>query len=412
MEVSSKRCMTKVLHDVSTWEGEPDTPLDSISIWLTTVIENVVDQTFCNTVIVNDVRGSDAGICILPVVFERSIQTELDQQNSEGKYGLVSDAAQEGLETVWEIRFRKTINSVFEGIRSLYRVSALLRRPRNSSQYLRSSTSTAISPDALRVTLDYAHVSQKVRQWRHLTMQSRLGADEGHAVTEEDIQFKKDNEQQEIADIAFFCQRLAWANLCRREQFKYWIDHPDVPESQTTASDVGKAIQQKDRIMSAISASLSTVAKSAREDNPEVGQSRTEAESAVGQPSTAQVPDVPKFDAKERDLGVVLPHKAYREVLRGKQKEPQNVKEGEHQAFLLEQQQSTGKEIEEERTRFVMQESSPSSISQIGGLSGRSSLSSVPQRDYILDLANPERAASGGNDSERVQKHPATFQCT
>ncbi|KAG9638298.1 hypothetical protein KCU64_g13857, partial [Aureobasidium melanogenum] len=205
-----------------------------------------------------------------------------------------SDAVQEGLETFWEIRFRKTIKSVFEGIRSLYRVSTLLRRPQNSSQYLRSSTSTAISPDALRVTLDYAHVLQKIRQWRHLTMRSRLGGDEGHVVTEEEIQLKKENEQQEIADIAFFCQRLAWANFCRREQFDYCIDHPDIPESQKTASDVGKAIQLKDRIMSAIPASLSTVAKSALEDNTEVGQSRTKAKSAVGQPNTTRVPDVPK----------------------------------------------------------------------------------------------------------------------
>ncbi|KAI5200926.1 hypothetical protein E4T39_05499 [Aureobasidium subglaciale] len=55
---------------------------------------------------------------------------------------------------------------------------------------------------------------------------------------------------------------------------------------------------------------------------------------------------------------------------------------------------------------------SPSSISSTSGLSRRSSTSSVPQRDYILDLANPERAASGGNDPKRTQKHPATFQCT
>ncbi|KAG9691034.1 hypothetical protein KCU95_g8069, partial [Aureobasidium melanogenum] len=156
-----------------------------------------------------------------------------------------SDAVQEGLETFWEIRFRKTIKSVFEGIRSLYRVSTLLRRPQNSSQYLRSSTSTAISPDALRVTLDYAHVLQKIRQWRHLTMRSRLGGDEGHVVTEEEIQLKKENEQQEIADIAFFCQRLAWANFCRREQFDYCIDHPDIPESQKTASDVASQRERK-----------------------------------------------------------------------------------------------------------------------------------------------------------------------
>ncbi|KAH0350104.1 hypothetical protein KCU81_g2585, partial [Aureobasidium melanogenum] len=55
---------------------------------------------------------------------------------------------------------------------------------------------------------------------------------------------------------------------------------------------------------------------------------------------------------------------------------------------------------------------SPSSISSTSGLSRRSSTSSVPQRHYILDLANPERAASGGNDPKRTQKHPATFQCT
>ena len=40
----------------------------------------------------------------------------------------------------------------------------------------------------------------------------------------------------------------------------------------------------------------------------------------------------------------------------------------------------------------------------------RSSSLASDQRDYILDLANPERAPSNDN-SERVQKHPATFQC-
>ncbi|KAI4105335.1 MAG: hypothetical protein L6R37_002785 [Teloschistes peruensis] len=44
--------------------------------------------------------------------------------------------------------------------------------------------------------------------------------------------------------------------------------------------------------------------------------------------------------------------------------------------------------------------------------SRRSSTSSIPNRDYILELADPSRpSATGGND-KRVQKHPATFQCT
>ena len=41
--------------------------------------------------------------------------------------------------------------------------------------------------------------------------------------------------------------------------------------------------------------------------------------------------------------------------------------------------------------------------------SRRSSTSSIPNRDYILELADPSRPPV---DKGRVQKHPATFQCT
>lgn len=45
--------------------------------------------------------------------------------------------------------------------------------------------------------------------------------------------------------------------------------------------------------------------------------------------------------------------------------------------------------------------------------SRRSSTSSVPHRDYILDLADPSRPApADGSNPKRTQKHPATFQCT
>ncbi|EZF77862.1 hypothetical protein H105_01140 [Trichophyton soudanense CBS 452.61] len=42
----------------------------------------------------------------------------------------------------------------------------------------------------------------------------------------------------------------------------------------------------------------------------------------------------------------------------------------------------------------------------------RQSTSSLDSRSYILDLANPQRPGSNTQDSKRVQKHPATFQCT
>jgi len=44
-------------------------------------------------------------------------------------------------------------------------------------------------------------------------------------------------------------------------------------------------------------------------------------------------------------------------------------------------------------------------------MSRRSSTSSVPNRDYILELAHPNRPGATAGDSRRVQKHPATFQC-
>ncbi|KAH5069805.1 hypothetical protein HBH95_185230 [Parastagonospora nodorum] len=45
--------------------------------------------------------------------------------------------------------------------------------------------------------------------------------------------------------------------------------------------------------------------------------------------------------------------------------------------------------------------------------SRRSSTSSVPNRDYILDLADPSRPApADGSNPKRTQKHPATFQCS
>lgn len=57
---------------------------------------------------------------------------------------------------------------------------------------------------------------------------------------------------------------------------------------------------------------------------------------------------------------------------------------------------------------------SPSPARGRNGSLGRArSSSNASDRDYLLDLANPERSPStGGEKSGRVQKHPATFQCS
>ncbi|KAJ5157464.1 C2H2 finger domain transcription factor crzA [Penicillium canariense] len=57
--------------------------------------------------------------------------------------------------------------------------------------------------------------------------------------------------------------------------------------------------------------------------------------------------------------------------------------------------------------------SSPSSREASPSRSNRRlSTSSIESRNYILDLADPGRPGAAPGDSKRVQKHPATFQCT
>lgn len=56
--------------------------------------------------------------------------------------------------------------------------------------------------------------------------------------------------------------------------------------------------------------------------------------------------------------------------------------------------------------------SSSRDVSPSSKSSRRSSTSSIPNRDYILELADRSRPSASGDNRQRVQKHPATFQCT
>ena len=221
-----------------------------------------------------------------------------------------SDTAQESPQTAWEVTLRKTISMIFEAIRSLYRISILLRRPRDSSKYLEPSNSTILSHDALKVTMDYAQIVERIRQWRHSTLRSKVGGDGEHVVTEEDIQLRKKADHQEVADIAFLCQRLTWANLFRRKQFDYWIDYPDVPESQEQPLNTdAEPDQLKGQTSSALHASCSTVAKSALgEDNKGEQRHTVYAKSAIGRSNSARVPDVPRSSKTDTNFECLFCH--------------------------------------------------------------------------------------------------------
>jgi len=60
----------------------------------------------------------------------------------------------------------------------------------------------------LRTEEDHAHILEKMRQWRHLTMRSQVGGDEERAVILDDIISRKLDENHELADITFLCQGL------------------------------------------------------------------------------------------------------------------------------------------------------------------------------------------------------------
>jgi uncharacterized Zn-finger protein len=69
-----------------------------------------------------------------------------------------------------------------------------------------------------------------------------------------------------------------------------------------------------------------------------------------------------------------------------------------------------GSEVHRSLSPSAAKSRSPSPSSKS---SRRSSTSSVPNRDYILDLADPSRPApADGSNPKRTQKHPATFQCS
>lgn len=194
-------------------------------------------------------------------------------------------------------RICKAIESVSDSIRSLYRISALLKRPRNADKYLRSRNMMMPSQASLRAEEDHAHILEKMRQWRHLTMRSKVGGDEERAVTLDDIMSRKLDEDHELADIAFLCQRLTWANKLRRNQFKYWEENPDIPETQEediASRSNSKRVETKD--LSATQTSFSSVAISAlAETRTEAGRLRTEyTNSVVGRSNAIRVPDIPE----------------------------------------------------------------------------------------------------------------------
>lgn len=228
-----------------------------------------------------------------------------DSESSDGTSSDDSQSTQDLHISSSNARIHKTFDDVAEAIRSLYRISTLLKRPRNANKYLKSRTSKVPS-QTLSGTEDYTHIEEKLRQWRGLTMRQQVGEDDEKPVTAADIQQRKENESLELADIRYLCQRLTWANILRRKQFKYWFESPDVPEPREEPPASHSAPMSKNMVDKPPSGSRTTFSSVAiselDETRTEVGRLRTVyTESTVGRSTTIRVPTVPecsKHDTK------------------------------------------------------------------------------------------------------------------
>ncbi|KAJ4195585.1 hypothetical protein NW755_001746 [Fusarium falciforme] len=72
--------------------------------------------------------------------------------------------------------------------------------------------------------LDESHAIEKILQWRGLTKSGQSLSCENEPPAEERHSLATD----EVGNILWYCQRLARANTRRREQLRYWADHPYV----------------------------------------------------------------------------------------------------------------------------------------------------------------------------------------
>jgi hypothetical protein len=204
-----------------------------------------------------------------------------------------SDTVQRDLEAPWETRVRRTINFIFEEIRSLYRMSTLLRRSRDSSKYMDLDVSVALSRSTLGDTPHIAHIVEKIQQWRSLTIPPMIGGVKQQVKLTQGV-IKNNYQPAEIIDIMFLYQRLIRASEVRRRQLDYWMNHPDLHEPQEKVhTPLESPNLQEDSYTLAKHISLSTATETAVEDKAETGQRRSFYDRSVIGPTNSMVPNVP-----------------------------------------------------------------------------------------------------------------------
>ncbi|KAF4336913.1 transcriptional repressor tup1 [Fusarium beomiforme] len=186
------------------------------------------------------------------------------------------------------------VNQITEQIRSLFDLSALLRRPKVKDKYIRSigsektsnlDSSETSSLASAFIGLDERHIVQKTLQWRGLTKSTmKFDVDVESTAPLENV-----SSEGGVEDIFWLCQRLARANTRRREQLRYWTDHPyDTKHNVPRISEVGSK---------AVLPNLATQSK----DGSVLGSQA----STVNQTKFKEPPAMPKSISSKRSFSTV-----------------------------------------------------------------------------------------------------------
>lgn len=134
------------------------------------------------------------------------------------------------------------VQQIQEQVQSLFGISSVLRRLETTGIHIRPSalkeqTSTPEIAETVPLNVafgifDERHIVEKILQWRGMTKSGKnITFEEEEGATES----PPESMLESVKDISWLCQRLAQANTRRREQLRYWRDHPYASWKDITA---------------------------------------------------------------------------------------------------------------------------------------------------------------------------------
>ena len=134
-------------------------------------------------------------------------------------------------------RLESIVRDVSEQMKLLHEASALLQRPGMTGRYLRSNKLHEIVDGGLHefVPFDCGHVREKLVQWY----------DYWAAHNQEGYKGRIYSSAADVQPSESLVLRLAMANIKRRRQLRYWLRHPDAPESTPVVVNIEPKVESQ-----------------------------------------------------------------------------------------------------------------------------------------------------------------------